>query len=276
MVESAGLDAGVPVAMATSALRRTRMRIGHAWIDSLTFDQAIDEIERLIDSGEGGSVFTPNVDHLVQLEDNAVFRDAYQEASLCLVDGQPLFWASRLLGSPLPEKISGSDLILPLVRRAEQKRWRVYLIGGAPGIGTLAAEKLRAEFDVDIVGIEAPHVAKNGQPVDGPAVIERMAAARPHLVFVAFGAPKQELFIRASLAAIRPAVAVGVGAGFDFIAGTMRRAPRWMSQGGLEWLFRLAQEPRRLAKRYLLDDPKFVSIFYRTLREPKDDRVKQV
>jgi N-acetylglucosaminyldiphosphoundecaprenol N-acetyl-beta-D-mannosaminyltransferase len=276
MEESAGLNPGVPAAMVTSTKGRTRVRIGHAWIDSMTFDEAIDEVERLIESGEGGSVFTPNVDHLVQLEENAAFREVYQEASLCLVDGQPLLWASHLLGSPLPEKISGSDLILPLFRRAEQKQWRVYLIGGAPGIGALAAQKLREQFQVEIVGIEAPHVTKAGQPVDGPEVIERMAAARPHLVFVAFGAPKQELFIRASLAAIRPAVAVGVGAGFDFIAGTMRRSPRWMSRSGLEWLYRLAQEPRRLGKRYLFDDPKFVSIFYRTLREPKANRVKRV
>ena len=276
MAESAGLNPGVPAAIATSTKGRTRVRIGHAWIDSMTFDEAIDEVERLIESGEGGSVFTPNVDHLVQLEQNPAFREVYQEASLCLVDGQPLLWASYLLGSPLPEKISGSDLILPLFRRAEQKQWRVYLIGGAPGIGALAAQKLREQFQVEIVGIDAPHVTKTGQPVGGPEVIERMAAAKPHLVFVAFGAPKQEFFIRASLGAIRPAVAVGVGAGFDFIAGTMRRSPRWMSRSGLEWLYRLAQEPRRLGKRYLLDDPKFVSIFYRTLREPKANRVKRV
>jgi len=257
---------------------RTRVRIGHAWIDALTFDEAVLEIERLIETGKGGSVFTPNVDHLVQLEreENAPFREAYGDASLCLVDGQPLLWASHLLGSPLPEKVSGSDLIVPLVARAEKKRWRVYMIGGAPGIGALAAEKLQDQFDVEIVGIEAPHVTKSGEPVEGQAVIDRMAHARPHLVFVAFGAPKQELFIRRALPAIGPAVAVGVGAGFDFIAGKMRRAPRWMSDGGLEWLFRLAQEPRRLAKRYLLDDPRVVSILYRTLRVPKSERIKQV
>jgi N-acetylglucosaminyldiphosphoundecaprenol N-acetyl-beta-D-mannosaminyltransferase len=257
---------------------RTRVRIGHAWIDSLTFHEAIAEIERLVDTGQGGSVFTPNVDHVVQLDapENEAFRKAYDEASLNLVDGQPLIWASYLLGSPLPEKVSGSDLIVPLIRRAEYKRWRVYFIGGAPGVGALAAQKLKEQFAVDIVGIEAPHVTKTGQPVEGQAVIDRIAAARPHLVFVAFGAPKQELFIRSALPAIRPAVAVGVGAGFDFIAGKMRRAPRWMSKSGLEWLFRLVQEPRRLGKRYLLDDPKFASILYRTLRDPKSQRVKRV
>jgi N-acetylglucosaminyldiphosphoundecaprenol N-acetyl-beta-D-mannosaminyltransferase len=254
------------------------MRIGRAWIDSLTFEQAIDEIERLVETGHGGSVFTPNVDHVVQLEapENVAFREAYDDVALSLVDGQPLIWASYLLGSPLPEKVSGSDLIVPLVRRAAQKRWRVYFIGGAPGVGALAAQKLKEMCDVDIVGIESPNVSREGHPVDGQVVIERMAAARPQLVFVAFGAPKQELFIQKALPAIRPAVAVGVGAGFDFIAGKMRRAPRWMSRSGLEWLFRLAQEPRRLAKRYLLDDPKFASILYRTLRQPKSERIKRV
>jgi N-acetylglucosaminyldiphosphoundecaprenol N-acetyl-beta-D-mannosaminyltransferase len=257
---------------------RTRMRIGHAWIDSITFDEAIDAIEHLIESGEGGSVVTPNVDHLVLLDrpENGAFREAYDQASLSLVDGQPLIWASHLLGSPLPEKVSGSDLIVPLVRRAEQKRWRVYMIGGAPGVGALAAQKLKDDFAVDIVGIEAPHVSPAGEPVEGQAVFDRLIQANPHLVFVAFGAPKQELFIQRVLPSIKPAVAVGVGAGFDFIAGTMRRAPRWMSDSGLEWLFRLAQEPRRLAKRYLLDDPKFAPILYRTLRMPKSERIKRV
>jgi N-acetylglucosaminyldiphosphoundecaprenol N-acetyl-beta-D-mannosaminyltransferase len=280
MEESAGLNPGDSDVGKASTLAdvRTRVRIGKAWIDSLTFDQAIDAIEHLVVSGQGGSVFTPNVDHLVQLEapENGLFREAYEAASLNLVDGQPLIWASYLLGSPLPEKVSGSDLIVPLVRRAEQRKWRVYFIGGAPGVGALAAEKLKAQYDVDIVGIESPMVSKTGEPADGQVVIERMAAKRPHLVFVAFGAPKQELFIQRALSAIRPGVAIGVGAGFDFIAGKMRRAPRWMSKSGLEWVFRLAQEPRRLAKRYLLDDPKFASILYRTLRDPKSGRIKRV
>src|SRR5262249_16206066 len=171
--------------------------------------------------------------------------------------------------------VSGSDLIVPLVARAEKKRWRMYLIGGAPGISALAAQKLREQFDVDIVGIEAPHVTKSGEPVDGRAAIDPIAQARPHVVFVAFGAPKQELFIRKVLPAIGPAVAVGVGAGFDFIAGKMRRAPRWISDSGLEWLFRLAQEPRRLAKRYLLDDPQVGSNLYRTMPRPQSERGKR-
>ncbi|HKQ70986.1 MAG TPA: WecB/TagA/CpsF family glycosyltransferase [Polyangiaceae bacterium] len=269
--------APTPTGEVTAPARRgrKRVRVGQVWIDSVTFAEAIEEIERLVDEGQGGSVFTPNVDHVVQVEHNPGFRAAYETASLSLVDGQPLIWASHLLGSPLPEKISGSDLILPVVHLAERKRWRVYLLGGPPGVGAMAAAKLKKQFDIDVVGIDAPHVTREGQPVEGRAVIDRIKEARPHIVFVAFGAPKQELFIHGVLSDIRPAVALGVGAGFDFVAGRVKRAPRWISKSGLEWLFRLAQEPRRLAKRYLVDDPQFLGILYRTLRLPRRARIEE-
>ncbi len=250
-----------------------RIRVGHIWIDALTFDQAVDAIDRLVTAGDGGTVFTPNIDHIVQVEHNLVFRDAYQKVSLSVVDGQLLLWASHLLGTPLPEKISGSDLMVPLARRAAERKWRVYLLGGGPGVADLAADRLKKQFAIDIVGTDAPFVTPDGTPHEGAAVIERIAQARPHLLFAAFGAPKQELFLHRCASAIRPAVGIGVGAGFDFVAGKIKRAPRWISQSGLEWLYRLAQEPRRLAKRYLVDDPAFLAILARTMREPTSERV---
>jgi N-acetylglucosaminyldiphosphoundecaprenol N-acetyl-beta-D-mannosaminyltransferase len=253
---------------------RRQLRVGRVWIDSLTFDQAIDAIDDLVTAGQGGVVFTPNVDHIVQVEHNFGLRAAYESASLSVVDGQPLLWVSRLLGSPLPEKISGSDLMVPLARRAAERKWRVYLLGGGSGVAEVAARELKKQFDIEIVGTDAPFVTPDGEAFEGPAVIERINRAAPHLLFVAFGAPKQELFLHRSRAAIRPAVGIGVGAGFDFVAGRLRRAPSWISKSGLEWLFRLAQEPRRLAKRYLVDDPEFVAILYRTLREPKGARTR--
>jgi len=253
---------------------RRRIRIGHLWIDSLTFSGAIDEIERLVDAGAGGGIFTPNVDHVVQVEKNLELRAAYETIALSLVDGQPLVWASRLLGSPLPAKISGSDLVLPLMQRAHERRWRVYLLGGPPGVGALAAEKIKQGFDVDIVGIDAPRVRPDGHADDEAVVLERIEAARPHVVLVAFGAPKQELFIHNVAPRVRPAVLLGIGASLDFVAGRVRRAPRWMSKSGLEWVFRLAQEPRRLARRYLVDDPKFALVLLRTLRLPRSQRIQ--
>jgi len=252
---------------------RTRVRFGELWVDSLTFAEALDEIEALVAAGRGGSVFTPNVDHVVNVDASPSFRDAYAAASLSLADGQPLVWTSRLLGAPLPEKISGSDLVLPLMERAAARRWRVYLLGGGAGVAEKAAKVLTARLGVTIVGCDAPMVSLEPDPAADGAMIERIQAAKPELLLVALGAPKQELWLHRVGPRIRPTVGIGVGAALDFVAGA-RRAPRWMSRAGLEWLFRLFQEPRRMSRRYLLNDPKFLLILYRTLRIPRELRIR--
>ncbi|HZN92765.1 MAG TPA: WecB/TagA/CpsF family glycosyltransferase, partial [Myxococcales bacterium] len=134
------------------------MRFGQLWIDAVTFAQAVDEIERLVERGQGGSVFTPNVDHVVKVDGDPVFRAAYERASLSLADGQPVVWASRLLGAEarLPAKVSGSDLVFPLMERAGRKGWRVYMCGGPPGVAEAAAEVVRQRYGVKVVGTESP------------------------------------------------------------------------------------------------------------------------
>jgi N-acetylglucosaminyldiphosphoundecaprenol N-acetyl-beta-D-mannosaminyltransferase len=245
---------------------RRRVRVGRVWVDALTFDQALEAIAALVADGKGGAVFTPNVDHVVMVERDERFRGAYDEADLSLADGMPLLWAARLLGDPLPAKISGSDLVLPLIERAAREGWRVYLLGGGPGVGEKAAEKLVARFPgLVIAGTDAPFLDMGAPAESRSGVVARVRAAEPDLVLVAFGAPKQELFIREAAPLLRPAVLLGVGASIDFIAGTVRRAPRWMSENGLEWLYRLAREPRRMWKRYLVRDPEFALIVLRDL-----------
>jgi N-acetylglucosaminyldiphosphoundecaprenol N-acetyl-beta-D-mannosaminyltransferase len=248
-----------------------RVRFGHLWIDSLTFAGALDEIERLVDAGAGGAVFTPNVDHVVQAESDAGFRDAYARASLSLVDGQPLLWASRLLGPPLPEKISGADLVAPLVERAGRRGWRVFLLGGMPGSANATAKRFAASYGVQIAGVEDVRVDLAPGPLDD-ALLARIAGARPNLILVALGTPKQELWIAARRARLAPAVSLGIGAALDFAAGAVRRAPPWMQRAGLEWLYRLAREPRRLAGRYLRNDPKFLAVLLRTWWSPPETR----
>jgi N-acetylglucosaminyldiphosphoundecaprenol N-acetyl-beta-D-mannosaminyltransferase len=243
-----------------------RVRIGHIDVDRVTFRQALDTIEDLVSRGEGGAVFTPNVDHVVKAEQNHAFRRAYAGATLSLADGMPLLWASRLLGSPLPEKVSGSDLILPLARLAGLKRWRVYLLGGSSGVAEEVGKRLEREHGVHIVGTDSPIIQPDGSAADAEQILARLRAARPDLILVAFGAPKQELWIDGFAREIRPAVAIGVGGSLDFVAGRVRRAPRWMSRAGLEWLFRLVQEPQRLWRRYLVDDVAFIGIVARARR----------
>jgi N-acetylglucosaminyldiphosphoundecaprenol N-acetyl-beta-D-mannosaminyltransferase len=251
---------------------RFRVRIGQLELDPVTFEQALERIAELVDAGEGGAVFTPNVDHVVKAESDVEFRRAYSSGSLCLADGVPILWAARLLGSPLPAKVSGSDLVLPLARLAGERRWRVYMLGGGPGVAAEAGVKLSRELGVDVVGTDSPFVHEDGTTEQAEVTLRRIAGTRPHLVLVALGAPKQERFIDRYSDQLRPAVAVGVGGSLDFVAGRTRRAPAWMSRAGLEWLFRLGQEPRRLWRRYLIDDPRFVVIIARQWRRERRAR----
>ncbi|MEI6225857.1 MAG: WecB/TagA/CpsF family glycosyltransferase [Deltaproteobacteria bacterium] len=250
-----------------------RNRIGHLWVDAVTFEGTLSAIEALVRAGKGGSVFTPNVDHVVTAEDDPAFRVAYDAVSLSLPDGKPILWAGRLLGTPFPEKVSGSDLIEPLLRMAGRLGWRVFLLGGAPGVAEAAAERSRKDFGVNVVGTASPFIRLDGAPGDLDQAIEEVAAARPDLVLVAMGAPKQERWIHHNRARLGGAVGVGIGASLDFVIGRIQRAPRWVSNAGLEWLYRLVREPRRLARRYLVKDPRFLAVLVRTSRIPRADRV---
>lgn len=250
--------------------RRRRIRIGRARIDDVTVAEALQAIEDLVARRSGGIVCTPNVDHVVLLEDDPRLRAAYERASLILADGMPILWASRLLGTPLREKVSGSDLVSPLITRAVAGRWRVYLVGGGEGVAARAAERLKIDAPgLEIVGIDARSIDIDRGPTELDGLVAGLTAARPDLVLVALGCPKQEIVMDRIAGAVRPAVCVGIGASLDFLAGTVPRAPRWMSAAGLEWLYRLAREPRRLWRRYLVRDPRFAAILLRDLRAAK-------
>jgi N-acetylglucosaminyldiphosphoundecaprenol N-acetyl-beta-D-mannosaminyltransferase len=185
--------------------------------------------------------------------------------SLSLVEGTPVFWLSKLLRLGLPEKVSGSDLFEPLVARAAQEQLPIYLLGGGPGVGERAARNLMAKSPtLRVVGLGAPRMAATGHLEDEAAWLERIRATKPGLIFVACGAPKSELFSARCRAALAPSVLVCVGASIDFAAGTMKRAPAWISKLGFEWAYRLFKEPGRLAHRYLVRDPKFVWLALRT------------
>lgn len=250
------------------AVTAKRLRLGKVPIDVLTFAEALDAVQRLVEARNGGFVFTPNVDHIVTVDDHPEFEAAYQRADLSLADGTPVVWASRLFDTPLPEKVSGSDLVGPLLERAGQLKWRVAFLGAAPGVAEKAAEIARQTWGTDVVSTEAPMVdLKDTAQLDGIAT--RLVAARADLVLMAFGAPKQELLIARIAEQVRPAVLLGIGASLDFIAGTVKRAPPLFRKTGFEWLYRLGQEPRRLWRRYLVNDPKFALILLRSLRESR-------
>jgi N-acetylglucosaminyldiphosphoundecaprenol N-acetyl-beta-D-mannosaminyltransferase len=252
------------VKSATAAGPPGRTMLGHLPLDPVTMGGALEIVERLV--GErGGAVFTPNVDHIVQAEDDERFREAYARVDLSLADGMPVIWASRLLRSAVREKVSGSDFVPVLLERAAERGWRVYFLGGRPGVAALARDKLRERLPaLEVVGVDDSRVE-----VDDVAgrtrLVGQIRATRPQIVLVALGAPKQELWIDQVRESLSPVVFVAVGASLDFVAGATSRAPRWMSQNGLEWLYRLAQEPGRLSRRYFLRDPRFAAVVAREL-----------
>lgn len=251
-----------------------KIRLGRIHADYLTMAEAIDAIIELAERKEGGFIVTPNVDHVVMAEKNEELREAYDEAALSLVDGMPLVWASKLAGFPLPEKVSGSDIVRPLLRRAAERGLRVYLLGAAPEVGLTAAGRLVEEIpELKIVGVDSPPLGFEKDPALEREVLAKMALAEPDIVLLALGCPKQEILMHRWRRLGMAPIMLGVGATLDFIAGKVRRAPRWMSSMGFEWLYRISQDPRRLVKRYLVRDARFLGIFLDMMRRGKPGRV---
>ncbi len=245
-----------------------RLKIGKVPVDVVTFSQALSAVEALVVAKKGGFVFTPNIDHVVTADDNPDFAAAYERAALSLADGMPIVWGSWLMATPLPERVAGSDLVGPLLKLAGQRNWRVAFFGAGPGVAEKAAAIAREKWSTNVVSTDAPMVdLKDGAQID--AIAASLAAQKPDLILFALGAPKQELLMARIAERVSPAVLLGIGASLDFIAGTLKRAPAIMRKTGFEWLYRLAQEPGRLWRRYLINDPKFVIILLKSLGRPK-------
>jgi N-acetylglucosaminyldiphosphoundecaprenol N-acetyl-beta-D-mannosaminyltransferase len=221
--------------------------------DAVTMDEALARIEAMIATRRPHYVVTPNVDFLAQARHDADLRRILREADLVLCDGTPLVWASRWLGNPLPERVAGADLAPRLIARAAEKNYRLFFLGATPEANAQAVARLHAQYPgLAIAGHYAPPFASLAK-MDHTDIVRRIRAAAPDILFVSFGCPKQEKWIAMHYRTVGVPVCLGVGAVIDFLAGNMRRAPRWMQRSGTEWLFRLAQEPRRLFRRYAHD-----------------------
>ncbi len=226
-------------------------------IDPLRMDQAVAQVMAWIADPAGRCQFvvTPNVDHVVMLQHHDGLKAAYSDAGMVLADGAPVLWSSRLLRCALPERVAGSDLVPALLEAASTDQpLRVYLLGAAPGVADRAAENIRSRWPaVEVVGTYSPPLGFEKDETENGAILNRIARAAPDVLIVGLGAPKQELWVHKHRDAIQAKVALCVGATIDFLAGERSRAPVWMREAGLEWLYRVASEPRRLAARYAKD-----------------------
>ncbi len=239
----------------------TRMRLMNTEIDNLTMDETMDAIDSLIKEDNCSYVVTPNVDHIVQLEKDEELKRVYENASLILTDGKPLIWISNWYKTPIKEKISGSDLFPRVCDLAAKKGYTMYLLGAAEGVADKAAKNLMNKYKgLNIVGTYSPPFGFEKDKLELKKIERQIQEVHPDILIVGLGCPKQEKYMYHHCKELDVPISFGLGASIDFEAGNIKRAPRWMSEHGLEWLYRITQDPKRLAKRYLVDDMKIIRI----------------
>lgn len=239
----------------------SRMKFMNTEVDNITMEEALEAIDVLIQKDKNAYVVTPNVDHIVQLEHGGELCKVYENADLILTDGKPLLWIAKWYGTPIKEKISGSDLFPLLCEMAAKKGYKMFFLGAAEGVAAKAAENLMKRYPgLDVVDTYSPPFGFEKDEAEMQKITEMIKNAKPHILIVGLGCPKQELFILHNKERLGVPISLGLGASLDFEAGNVKRAPKWMSEHGLEWLFRITQDPKRMFKRYIIEDRKIFKL----------------
>lgn len=265
--------AGHSPAWPVADTRTQRVRFGGVEFNNLTMEEAVLRVASLARGNMPSMVVTPNVDHVLRLQEDAEFAGLVARAEMVVADGQPIVWATRLLGKPLKERVAGSDLVPAVCAHAAKTGLRVFFFGGAPGSAAAAEQKL-SELNPGLrsVGHYCPDYGFEKDPIKNDEALRIIREARPDILFVGLGSPKQERWIADHMDAYQVPVSLGIGVTFSFIAGDIKRAPRWMQKSGLEWFHRLCSEPGRLWHRYLVRGPMFVGVLARefVMAQPAD------
>jgi len=222
-------------------------------IHDVTMEETVAHVARWIEGGSTHQVATVNPEFLMKARADMQFRAVLNRIALCIPDGIGVLWAARMRGTRLRERVAGSDLVPRLAAEAATRGWRIFFLGAAPGVAEKTADILsRRNAGLQVGGCYAGSPALDEED----AIVERVRASRADLLFVAYGAPKQDLWLDRNLARTGATVGIGVGGSFDFVAGISHRAPRWVQRLGLEWLDRLIREPWRWRRQLAL--PHFV------------------
>ncbi len=245
-------------------------------ITKMGLDDFVSRAERFISSKAPHYIAMMNVAKLVKMRSDKELAQSILAADLIGADGVPLVWVSRLFGTPLPGRVNGTDLMYRLLEKANEKRYRIFFLGATEAVLQRVLEIVRQEYPgVQIAGSQDGYFT----PTEEPAIVNKIRVAQPDILLIAFGTPKKELWVKRYLAAMGVPVIHGVGGSFDVMAGVIRRAPLWMQRSGLEWFFRLLQEPGRMWRRYLVTNALFVLLVLRdwlrlhfSVGEPKATR----
>lgn len=227
-------------------------------LSAVNMTMALHTIDEWIRRQQANYVCVAPVHSIMECFDSPELRDVFNHAGLVTPDGMPLVWVSRLHGQATTERVYGPDLLLALCEHGMALGYRHYFYGGAEGVAEILVERLHSRFpELQVAGLYSPPF-RTLTSEEESNIIDRINATNPTIVWVGLGAPKQERWMAANLLNLSAPVLIGVGAAFDFHAGLKPQAPRWMQRSGLEWLFRLSTEPKRLWKRYLINNPRFV------------------
>jgi len=232
-----------------------RVPICGTWISNVTLEESVQIIKLYVTRRMPVIIVTPNIDHIIKLQKDAQLREIYRDASLVLCDGVPLIWASKFFKTPLKGRVNGTDLFVKLCEQSEKEKYRMFFLGGRPGSVSKAAQNLKSRFpNLNVVKTYSPPFGFEKSDIENNKVINLIRKEKPDILFVGLGAPKQEKWIHRHYKELKIPVSIGIGASFEFVSGIIKRAPVWMQRSGLEWFWRLLFEPKRLWKRYLIDD----------------------
>lgn len=248
--------------MTPAAPRHERIRMMGCDIDNLTMEETLQTVEGFIDSGRPHQHVVVNVDKLVKARRDPELREVINNCALVNVDGMPVVWASRLMGKPLKERVAGVDLFESLMARAATKGWRIYLLGAREEIVSRVRHLYEAKYPGLVI---AGHRNGYWKAEEEAGVVQQIADARADILFVAISSPKKEQFLARHQAHMKIPFAMGVGGTFDVAAGHVKRAPLWMQRSGLEWFYRFLQEPRRMFRRYFIEDMAFIGMVAREM-----------
>ncbi len=248
------------VVPAWSLVEARRIRLLGMPIDDLTMDETLGVIDQFIATRRVHQHVVVNVAKVVQADRDPGLRAIIEACDLVNVDGQPIIWAARWLGSPLRDRVAGIDLMFRLIERAADRGHRIYLLGARDRVVRGVVARIDLEYPEALV---AGWHDGYWSPEDEPELVRRIAETRPDILFVALPSPRKEQFLARWKDLIGAPFVMGVGGSFDVYAGVTRRAPRWMQRAGLEWFFRVAQEPRRMWRRYAGDAPRFARLVIR-------------
>ena len=233
----------------------------NTYVNNVNMAETVEAIESMIVNGGKHYIVAINVDVVMKIEEDKYLKEITDKADMVLVDGKPLVWIANYHKHPIKAKISGSDLVPLLCKVAAEKNYSVFIIGGKDGIAEQAKKKLEERHPgIDIVGTYAPPFGFEKDGVELQKINEMVSSVHPDLLIACFGCPKQEKWIYENYQKYDAKVSICAGATVDFLAGNVNRAPKWMSEVGLEWFYRFLQEPKRMFKRYFIDDVKILKL----------------